>query len=124
VAAEIALQYMEATTIDLVLDKLNIHRCKSLTDLFGVEFGSDLGPIYSTLHADASQLAQSAGDPNRSVHAAMPGAPANLRSEDVTTRIACLESPNQPARIKIKWCFHRKTARQKFAYKRQSLKRS
>jgi hypothetical protein len=41
-AAEIALQYMEATTIHLVLDNLNIHRRKSLTDLFGVEFGAEI----------------------------------------------------------------------------------
>ena len=34
-AAEIALQCMDVTTI-LVLDNLNIHRRKSLTDLFGV----------------------------------------------------------------------------------------
>src|SRR6516165_1007317 len=42
VAAEIALQYMAAETIHLVMDNLNIHRRKSLTDLFGAEFGSEI----------------------------------------------------------------------------------
>ena len=42
VAAELALHYMEAATIHLVLDNLNIHRRKSLTDLFGREFGSEI----------------------------------------------------------------------------------
>jgi len=42
VAAELALQYPEARTIHLVLDNLNIHRRKSLTDLYGEEFGSEV----------------------------------------------------------------------------------
>ena len=39
---EIALQYPKATTIHLVLDNLNIHRHKSLTDIYGNELGSEL----------------------------------------------------------------------------------
>lgn len=42
VAAEIALQRMRATTIHLLLDNLNIHRLNSLTDLYGVQFGSQI----------------------------------------------------------------------------------
>ena len=42
VACELALQYPGATTIHLVLDNLNIHRRKSLTDAFGVEFGTEI----------------------------------------------------------------------------------
>src|SRR6185295_5927091 len=47
-AAEIALQYMHATTIHLVLNNLKIHCRKSLTDLFGVEFGSGTGLPFTT----------------------------------------------------------------------------
>src|SRR5438270_1145347 len=42
VAAELALQYPDATTIHLVMDNLNIHGRKSLTDLYGVEFGTEI----------------------------------------------------------------------------------
>ena len=36
---------MQAKTIHLVLDNLNIHRRKSLTDLLGAEFGSRSGTV-------------------------------------------------------------------------------
>jgi len=42
VAFEIAIQYMQAETIHLVLDNLNIHRRKSLADLLGAELGSEI----------------------------------------------------------------------------------
>ena len=89
VAAEIALQYMHATTIHLVLNNLKIHCRKSLTDLFGVELA--LEPVYRSLHAEARKLAQSSGDRNRSVYAAMPGPPAHPGSQNPTTRVTRLE---------------------------------
>src|SRR5205085_2929719 len=42
VAAELALQYWDATTIHLVMDNLNIHRRKALADLYGAEFGAEI----------------------------------------------------------------------------------
>src|SRR5215207_8800141 len=42
VPAEVALQYPDATTIHLVLDNLNIHREKSLTDGYGAELGAEI----------------------------------------------------------------------------------
>ena len=42
VACHLALQYADAETIHLVLDNLNIHCRKSLTDVFGVEIGSEI----------------------------------------------------------------------------------
>ena len=42
VAFQIALEFVEVKTIHLVLDNLNIHRCKSLIDLYGAEFGSEI----------------------------------------------------------------------------------
>src|SRR5579885_2615116 len=40
VACELAMQYPEAKTIHLVMDNLNIHHRKSLTDTFGMEMGN------------------------------------------------------------------------------------
>ena len=42
VAFELALQYPAASTIHLILDNLNIHRLKSLTDLLGNEIGTEV----------------------------------------------------------------------------------
>src|SRR5436305_7042663 len=41
VACHLAMQYPEAKTIHLVMDNLNIHGRKSLTDAFGVEVGNE-----------------------------------------------------------------------------------
>jgi hypothetical protein len=38
----LAMQYPEAETIHLVMDNLNIHRRKSLTDLYGAEVGGEI----------------------------------------------------------------------------------
>src|SRR5438045_3895009 len=42
VAFHLALQYPAAKTIHLVLDNLNIHQRKSLTDLYGAELGGEI----------------------------------------------------------------------------------
>ena len=42
VAFDLAMQYPEADTIHLIVDNLNIHRRKSLTDLLGDEFGTEI----------------------------------------------------------------------------------
>ncbi len=40
----LALEYPEAETIHLVMDNLNIHRRKSLTELYGAEMATDARP--------------------------------------------------------------------------------
>jgi len=42
VACHLAMQYPEADTIHLVMDNLNIHCRKSLTDAFGAEVGNEI----------------------------------------------------------------------------------
>jgi hypothetical protein len=42
VIVDLALQYPAARTIHLVLDNLNIHRLKSLTDLLGTQIGGEV----------------------------------------------------------------------------------
>src|SRR6478735_7523543 len=49
VAFEIALQYRGVRTIHLVVDNLNIHRRKSLTDLLGDQFGKEVWDSF-TVH--------------------------------------------------------------------------
>ena len=50
VAFEIAVQYMQAETIHLVMDNLNIHSRKSLTDLLGSEFGNEIWDRFTIHH--------------------------------------------------------------------------
>src|SRR5262249_22985252 len=42
IACELAMQYRDADTVHLVLDNLNIHCLKSLTDAFGMEMGREV----------------------------------------------------------------------------------
>ena len=42
VAVNLALAYPEARTIHLVMDNLNIHRQKALTDVFGAEMAAQV----------------------------------------------------------------------------------
>jgi DDE superfamily endonuclease len=59
VAVALDLAYPEAKTIHLVMDNLNIHSRKSLTDVFGAENGRpSLEPLHHPLHAYPWKLAQ------------------------------------------------------------------
>src|SRR4029079_3514176 len=49
VACELAMQYPAADTVHLVLDNLNIHCLKSLTDAFGTEMGCEVWDRF-TIH--------------------------------------------------------------------------
>jgi DDE superfamily endonuclease len=49
VVCELAVQYRDADTVHLVLDNLNVHRLKSLTDAFGMEMGCEVWDRF-TIH--------------------------------------------------------------------------
>jgi hypothetical protein len=125
VASEIALHCMEAKTIHLVLDNLNIHRRKSLTDLYGAEFGSAIWDRfiihYTPTHG--SWLNQAEIEIGMFTRQCL----GHRRIRDLKTLRRESRAWNRRvnrARTKIKWQFDRKTARQKFGYKRQFFKRS
>src|SRR5260370_4925670 len=50
VVFELALQYPQAESIHLVMDNLNIHSLKSLTDLYGAEFGDEIWDRFTGHH--------------------------------------------------------------------------
>ena len=125
VVFELAFQYPEAETIHLVMDNLNIHRCKSLTDLLGDEIGAQVWNRF-TIHytpTHGSWLNQAEIE-------------IGIFSRQClgTRRIPDLETLRQEtrawnrrinhARTKINWKFNRKAARRKFGYKRKPFKRS
>lgn len=111
--------YPEATTIHLVMDNLNIHRCKSLTDTFGETKGNTIwdrltvhytpkpGSWLNQAEIEISLLSRQCLGTRR-----IPTL-ADLRREVQTWNqtINC-------ERRKTDWTFTRKKARKKFRYKR------
>jgi hypothetical protein len=125
VAFDLATQYPEAETIHLVMDNLNIHRRKSLTDLLGDEIGGEVWGRF-TIHytpTHGSWLNQAEieiGILSRQCLGTrrIPDL-ARLRRE-----VRAWNRRVNRARTKINWKFDRRAARRKFGYKRKSFKRS
>jgi hypothetical protein len=125
VACHSAMQYPKAKTIHMVMDNLNIHRRKSLTDAFGVEIGNEIWARFTVPHTPTH------------------GSWLNLAEIEIgifsqpclgTRRIPDLKTLRRESRawnrrmnrdrVKINWRFDRRAARRKFGYKRKVFKRS
>jgi hypothetical protein len=125
VAFHVALQYPAADTIHLVMDNLNIHRRKSLTDLYGAQVGGEIWDRF-TIH-----------------HTPTHGSWLNQAEIEIgifsrqclgTRRIPDLKTLRRESRawnrrmnrdrIKIEWKFDRRAARRKFGYKKKRFRRS
>jgi len=121
----LAIQYPEAETIDLVMDNLNIHRRKSLTDLYGAEVGGEIWDRF-TVHytpTHGSWLNQAEIEIGIFSRQCL----GTRRIPDLQTLRREARSWNRRmnrARIRINWKFDRKAARRKFGYKKNVSKRS
>ena len=122
---KLAVQYPGADTIHLVMDNLNTHCRKSLTDLYGLEFGGEIWDRF-TVH-----------------YTPVHGSWLNQAEIEIgifsrqclgKRRIGDLQTLRREARawnlrmnrgkIKIKWKFDRKRARLKFGYQPPQITRS
>jgi hypothetical protein len=125
VAVHLALQYSTARTIHLVLDNLNIHRRKSLTDLLGEQIGNEVWNCF-TVHytpAHGSWLNQAEIEIGLLSRQCL----GRRRIPDLLTLQRETRAWNgrmNRSRVKIDWRFDRKAARRKFQYKRNSFSRS
>jgi transposase len=125
VAFHLALHYLEAETIHLVMDNLNLHRRKSLTDLYGAEVGGEIWDRFTVHYTPThgswlNQAEIEIGIFSRQCLGAR-------RIPDLKTLRREARSWNRRmnrARIKINWKFDRKAARRKFGYKKKSFTRS
>ena len=122
---ELAVQYPQADTIHLIMDNLNIHRRKSLTDLFGEQLAGEIWDRFTVHYTPKhgswlNQAEIEIGIFSRQClgKRRIPDL-ATLRRE---TRAWNLRMNR--ARTRINWKFDRKAARRKFGYKRNSSKRS
>jgi hypothetical protein len=125
VVFELADQYPQANTIHLVMDNLNIHRRKSLTDLLGTEIGSEVWDRFTVHYTPkhGSWLNQAEIEIGIFSRQCL----GKRRIPDLRTLRQEAHAWNRRinrARTKINWKFTRKAARRKFGYKRKSFKRS
>lgn len=125
VAVDLALQYPAARTIHLVVDNLNIHRRKSLTDLLGEQTGDEVWGCF-TVHytpTHGSWLNQAEIEIGMFSRQCL----GRRRIPDLATLQRETRAWNRRvnrARVKINWTFDRRAARRKFHYKRNSFRRS
>jgi transposase len=125
VAFHLAIACPNAETIHLIVDNLNIHRRKSLTDLYGAQVGTEIWNRF-TLHytpTHGSWLNQA------EIEIAMFARQCLgvRRIPDLNTlrrETRPWNRRNNRARTKINWKFDRKAAHRKFGYKGNSFRRS
>jgi hypothetical protein len=125
IACDLAMQYRQAGTIHLVMDNLNIHRRKSLTDAFGTEAGSEIWDRFTIHHTPThgSWLNQAEIEIGIFSRQCLGGRRIpNLKTLRRETR-AWNRRMNR-AQARINWKFDRKAARRKFGYKKKYFKRS
>jgi hypothetical protein len=125
VVCDLALQYPNAKSIHLVMDNLNIHCRKSLTDTFGAEMGGEVWDRFTIHHTPThgSWLNQAEIEIGLFARQCL----GTRRIPDIKTLRRESRAWNRRMnrdQIKINWRFDRKAARRKFAYKRKLFKRS
>lgn len=121
----LTLQYPKAETIHVVMDNLNIHRHKSLTDLHGAETGGEIWDRF-TVHYTPTQgswLNQAEIEIGIFSRQCL----GRRRIHDLETWWRETQAWNRrmnQAATRINWQFDRKDARRKFGYQKNSSKRS
>jgi hypothetical protein len=125
VAFDLATRYPEAETIHLVMDNLNIHRRKSLTDLLGEETGGEVWDRF-TIHytpTHGSWLNQAEIEIGILSRQCL----GTRRIPDLKILRREVQAWNRRinrVRTKINWKFDRRAARRKFGYKKKRFRRS
>jgi hypothetical protein len=125
VIVDLAIQYPAARTIHLVLDNLNIHRRKSLTDLLGAQVGGEVWDRftahYTPVHGSwLNQAEIEIGILSRQCL-------GKRRIPDLKTLRTQVKAWNRrmnQVKTRINWMFTRRDARAKFGYQNKSSKRS
>jgi len=121
----LALKYPKAETIHLVMDNLNSHRRKSLSDFYGAEMANELWDCFTVHYTPKHGSWLNQAEIEIGIFARqclgrrrIP----NLKTLRRETR-AWNRRMNRD-RVKINRKFNRKAARRKFGYKRKSFMRS
>jgi hypothetical protein len=119
------MQYPEAQTIHLVMDNLNIHGCKSLTDAFGDEMGAEIWDRFTVHHTPARGSWLNQAEIEIGIFARQ--CLGTRRIPDLRTLRRETSAWNRRinrAQIKIDLRFDRRVARRTFGYNKNDFKRS
>ena len=125
VVYRLALAYPEAETIHLVMDNLNIHRCKSLTDFYGADVGGEIWKRFTVHYTPPHGSWLNQAEIEIGIYSRQ--CLGSRRIPDLRTLRQESRAWNRRinrAGTKINWNFDRKSARRKFGYKRNFFKRS
>jgi hypothetical protein len=125
VAVHLAVEYPTAKTIHLVMDNLNIHSRKSLSDVFGDDMATEVWERFTVHHTPThgSWLNQAEIEIGMLARQCL----GNRRIPTLHMLRREVRAWNRRMnrdRIKINWRFDRKAARRKFGYKKNSFTRS
>jgi hypothetical protein len=121
----LALRYPEADTIHLVMDNLNIHHRKSLTDFYGIEVGTEIWDRFTVHYTPKHGSWLNQGEIEIGLFSRQ--CLGKRRIPDLATLRRESRAWNRRvnrAQLKINWKFDRRAARRKFGYKKNSFKRS
>jgi hypothetical protein len=125
VALELALAYPDANTVHLVMDNLNIHCRKSLTDLYGTELAGEIWdcftPHYTPKHGSwLNQAEIEISLLSRQCLGTRRLADLKLLRREVRAWVRRMNRNH----VRISWTFDRRAARRSFGYQRNISNRS
>ncbi len=125
VAVRLALAYPNAKTIHLVVDNLNIHSRKSLSDAFGDEMAAEVWGRFTVHHTPTHGSWLNQAEIEIGMFSRQCLGKRRLPTLQILRREARAWNRRMNRdRIKINWRFDRKTARRKFGYKPNFFTRS
>jgi DDE superfamily endonuclease len=125
VTIELALAYPEARTIHLVMDNLNIHRQKALTDVFGAEMTAQVWDRFTVHYTPTHGSWLNQAEIEIGLFSRQCLGKRRIPSLKILKAEARAWNRRMNRdRVKIDWKFDRRAARRKFGYKCQSFTRS
>ena len=125
VAFHLALQYPQAETIHLVMDNLNIHRRKSLTDLYDAEVGGQIWDRFTAHYTPTHGSWLNQAEIEIGIFSRQCLGHRRIPDLNILRREArAWNRRMNRTRTRINWQFDRKSARRKFGYTRKRFKRS
>ena len=125
VTIELALAYPEARTIHLVMDNLNIHRQKALTDVFGAEMTAQVWDRFTVHYTPTHGSWLNQAEIEIGLFSRQCLGKRRIPSLKILKAEARAWNRRMNRdRVKIDWKFDRRAARRKFGYKCKHFKRS
>jgi hypothetical protein len=125
VAVTLALAYPDVKTIHFVMDNLNIHRRKSLVDVFGAKMAGEVRGRFTVHYTPTNGSWLNQAEIEIGLFSRLCLGKRRLASLKILkAESRAWNRRMNRNRVKIAWKINRKAARQKFGYNCKSFKRS